>query len=329
MAVWQVVPSDNVVLAVVCWPARAVAVVAWCLAVRRTTGAHGRMRWAAGEDGGAVPRETSSSGSVRYIEANRRAWDAWTRNQLGSAHHQDAAAFRDGRLTLRPIERRELGDVAGKSLLHLLCNMGSDTLSWARSGANVTGVDVSAEAIERARALATATDTRARFIASDLYALPNVLDEQFDVVYSAYGVLCWLPDLPRWARIAASFLKPGGTFYLVDMHPVGNALAPVAEPPSTMLLSARAPYFGQSEPVCEPGEPPAYSWTYSLGEALSALTAAGLRLEFVHEYPMTFYRQFATLVEGGDGYWHWPAGADGGSPACDLPLLFSVRARRS
>lgn len=265
-----------------------------------------------------------------YVGANRRVWNAWTAHDLASAHHEDVEAFRRGGLSLRPIEREALGDVSGKSLLHLQCNMGSDTLSWARLGARVTGVDIADEAIERARSLAAEAGlaSQARFLRSDLYALPSVLDEHFDVVIASYGALCWMPDLSRWAEIAARYVRPDGIFFLVDMHPVANALSMDASDETGASLRVAHPYFRGPEPLPEmvalgDGQPGAiYVWSYGLGETLTALIQAGLRLEEVREHPLTFYRQFPSLVSGADGYWRWPA------PENTLPLLFSVRATR-
>src|SRR5579859_4104061 len=118
-----------------------------------------------------------------YTASNRALWNAWTAQHTDSDHHRDVARFRATGSSLRPIERAELGEVTGKSLLHLQCNMGCDTLSWARLGASVTGVDLSDAAIERGRALASAASLPARFLQSDLYAIPDALDEQFDIVY--------------------------------------------------------------------------------------------------------------------------------------------------
>src|SRR4029077_17046179 len=131
----------------------------------------------------------------------------------------DLASFKQGRNSLQSIEQEELGDVRGRSLLHLQCHFGMDTLSWARLRARVPGADYSEEAITAARSLAAELGLEARFICANLYDLPDVLDEQFDIVVSTYGVLSWLPDLPAWARVVARFLRPGGTFCIVDLHP--------------------------------------------------------------------------------------------------------------
>lgn len=277
-----------------------------------------------------------------YSEANRGVWDAWTRAHTESDHHADVAAVRAGGLSLRGIERAELGDVAGKHLLHLQCNMGADTLSWARLGAAVTGVDISGAAIEQARRLAEETDLPARFIRSDVYALPEALDEQFDIVYTSYGALCWLGDLDRWAAVVARYVRPGGIAYLVEMHPFSNMLAVGASDQSDSTgrtFQATAPYFSPATPLAEdvgattrdPAHATVYAWSHGLGEILTALLATGLRLEYMHEFPYTFYRRFPALVQGADGYWHWPdapAASDPLNPTNTLPLLFSVRATR-
>ncbi len=268
-----------------------------------------------------------------YTEANRGVWDAWTSSHTDSDHHADVAAVRAGGLSLRGIERAEVGDVAGKSLLHLQCNMGADTLSWARLGATVTGVDISGAAVKAAWRLADETALPARFIRSDVYALPEALDEQFDIVFASYGALCWLGDFDRWARVVARYVRPGGIAYLVEMHPFSNMLAPVGADPTGRTLRAAAPYFTPDVPLAEdvsattrdPAHATVYAWSHGLGEVLSAMLNAGLRLEHVHEFPYTFYRRFPALVQGDDGYWHWPDAAD---PISTLPLLFSVRATR-
>ncbi len=264
-----------------------------------------------------------------YIAANRAVWNAWTVRDLASAHHEDAETFRTGGLSVRPIEREALGDVRGASLLHLQCNMGSDTLSWARLGARVAGVDIADEAIERARAMAAEAGlSDARFLRSDLYALPSALDEQFDIVIASYGALCWMPDLPGWAEIAARYVRPGGTFFLVDMHPIANTLSADASDVAGARFRVAHRYFSAAEPLSESveagdGQPGTiYVWSYGLCEVLTALIRAGLRLDEVREHPMTFYRQFPALVRGADGYWHWP------TPENTLPLLFSVKAGR-
>lgn len=260
-----------------------------------------------------------------YTEANRATWNLWMTRDTGSDHHKDVGRYRATGSSLRPIERAELGDVAGASLLHLQCNLGSETLSWARLGARVTGVDIADDAISFARELAEEGGLAdvARFIRSDIYDLPATLDERFDIVIATYGALCWAPDLERWAQVAASYVAPGGQLLLVDLHPCGMAMDSDRDDPRGLSLRLSQPYFHTPAPLTEekPGEPTVYAWTYSLGEVISAVAEAGLRVESLREYPCAHWRQFPQLVESGDGYWRWPDSAN------TLPLLFSLRAR--
>src|SRR3954453_8227745 len=152
------------------------------------------------------------------IAANRRLWNEWARINQESDFY-DMAGFRAGQTSLKPLELEEVGDVAGKSLLHLQCHFGKDTMSWARLGATVTGADFSDQAIALAQSLATELGLPARFVLSDLYNLPNALEGEFDIVYTTYGALGWLPDMDAWGRAASHFVKPGGFFYVADFHP--------------------------------------------------------------------------------------------------------------
>ena len=145
--------------------------------------------------------------SDRRIALNRANWNERTRVHAGSDFY-DVAGFKDGRITLNEFERAGVGDVRGKSFLHLQCHFGLDTLSWARLGANATGVDISDDAIGLARKLNDEVGLDAKFVRSDIYDLPQVLDGEFDIVYTAMGVLAWLPDLAAWAEVVARYLKP-------------------------------------------------------------------------------------------------------------------------
>jgi len=152
------------------------------------------------------------------MDANREHWDEATDiHARGNVYGIED--FKAGRYQLHRIEVEEVGDVAGKRLLHLQCHFGLDTLSWARRGAIVTGVDFSPKALALARRLAAESGIDARFIESNVYDAPAALNERFDIVFCSYGVLCWLPDLPRWGEIVARYLEPGGIFYIADAHP--------------------------------------------------------------------------------------------------------------
>src|SRR5436305_11206416 len=154
----------------------------------------------------------------RTLRENQALWDAWTRIHVPSPFY-DVASFRDGTRPIRlsEYERDEVGPVDGKTLLHLQCHFGMDTLSWARLGATVTGLDFSGEAVATAQALAAELGIDARFVQSNLYDAPAALHEAFDIVYTSRGVLGWMPDIDAWARVAAHFVKPGGFLYVTDI----------------------------------------------------------------------------------------------------------------
>jgi SAM-dependent methyltransferase len=268
-------------------------------------------------------------------EANRALWNAWTRVNLQSDFY-DVEGFAAGRgRDLDPIARAGPGDVRGKSLLHLQCHFGMDTIRWARHGAVVTGVDFSEEAVTAARALAARMGVDATFVHSDLYDLPAKLDGRFDVVFTSHGVLAWLPDLDRWAEVIAHFLAPDGIFYIVEAHPVLQIFDDRRPEPDLRLLY---PYFHGPEPVREEttgcySAPDAtftsvqHFWLHTLADVIGALLRAGLRIESFAEYPFLSWRFFPWMERGADGWWRLPddprltAGRD------SLPLMFSLRAR--
>ncbi len=262
-----------------------------------------------------------------YLESNRAIWDAWTAHDRASDHHRAVEAVRAGGSSLRSIEREILGEVAGKTLLHLQCNMGADTLSWARLGAIVTGVDFSHEAISAARRLADDVGLPARFIASDIYHLPDTLDARFDLVVSTYGTIGFLPDLACWAEVIARYVTDGGRFLLVDIHPLGLILRPTGAIGKGHELAAAYSYFTGGAPDEESvhaGDTgsPLYTWRHSLGDVVTSLAQAGLRIVAMREYSHTFWRQFPALRQDGDGWWRWPDAAP------QVPLLYSTLAVR-
>lgn len=260
-----------------------------------------------------------------YRRTNRSLWDAWADINARSAFY-DVQGFKGGASSLKPIELAELGDVAGKHLLHLQCHFGLDTLSWARRGARVTGVDFSQRAVSKARELASELDIPARFLCCDVLELERALEDRFDVVFASYGVLCWIPDVARWARVAAHFLRPGGTFYMVEFHPLIDALDDDGR-------TFRYGYFERDEPerfeesgnYADPAADfrhPSYQWSHGLGEVVTALLDAGLAIERLHEFPYSSYRCPPFTEEVGPDRHRIP-----GVP--DAPLMFSVRARKA
>jgi SAM-dependent methyltransferase len=266
-----------------------------------------------------------------YFKANRALWNEYTPIHARSKFY-DLPAFKAGRNSLQAFEIEELGDVAGKSLLHLQCHFGMDTLSWARLGARVTGVDFSDEAIGLAEDLALELNLDAQFICANVYELPDVMQGKFDIVYTSGGVLTWLPDLPRWAGVIAHFLKQGGTFYMAEIHPFSQVFDdgegvsvfkiryPYFSPPGPLIFDVEGSYADRAAQI---NQKVVYEWVHSLSDLLNALIAAGLRIEFLHEFPFTIYPQLPELMEQGpDGLFHFK---DGG---ISLPLLFSLKASR-
>lgn len=264
-----------------------------------------------------------------YLDSNRDMWDELAEIHAGTAFY-DVEGFLAGRNVLNSLEREALeGEVAGRSLLHLQCHFGLDTLSWARLGARVTGVDFSPKAIALARKLAAQANLNARFVESDVLRLPDVLDEQFDIVYTSYGALVWLPDLAPWGRVVARYLKPGGTFYVAEMHPLSYVFADSAD------FTPTTPYWNRGAPVRWEGndgdyaDPDAtlahtvsYEWPHALEEIFGALLGAGLRIEAFHEHDFTVYQPFDAMEKGNDGYWRLTEHAE------SIPLMFSLRASK-
>ena len=261
-----------------------------------------------------------------FLKANKDLWDAWTECHETSKFY-DVEGFRGGNCTLQQIEREELGDVSSKSLLHLQCHFGLDTLSWARLGAKVVGIDFSPKAIGLARALAAECNIPAEFVCCNVYDLPDNLNGQFDVVYTSLGVLCWLPDLAPWAEVIAHFLKPDGVFYMYEFHPFMCVFA-YEDTPQLFY-----PYFHNDEPLVEemrgsyaaPKEGItgcSHEWSHSLSDVVSSLLAVGLRLDWLHEFPFVNYAAYQFLSKGDDGLWRY------GDPPHSLPLTFSIRATK-
>ena len=260
------------------------------------------------------------------LAANRRLWDAWTPIHERSAFY-DVEAFRRGETSLRSIELRELGDaVQGKSLLHLQCHFGLDTLSWARMGARVTGIDLSPKAIETARGLTTDLGLSAHFVACDVMRLRQEIRETFEIVYTSYGVLDWLEDLDRWGQVVAESLRPGGTFYMVEFHPVTGMLAADGR-------TIEHGYFRQEKPlaIAEKGtyadpeaavEGTSYVWSHGLAEVVGALVGAGLRIDHLHEFDESPYDCFPFTREVAPGRATVP-GMEG-----KIPLVYSLRASK-
>lgn len=253
-----------------------------------------------------------------YLELNRAGWDRRTEVHLRSAFY-DVDGFLAGRTSLREIELRELTGVAGRRLLHLQCHFGLDTLSWARLGARCTGVDLSPVAIAEANRLREATGLDARFVCSDVQAFRRHEAGPFDIVFTSYGAVCWLPDLARWAQAVAENLAPGGTFYMVEFHPVYD-------------LIAGYDYFGGEEPDVEEGgtytengrEAVAKlaTWAHPFSDVVNALLGAGIEVLRLNEFAYSPYDCFEGLEEREPGRYYLRHRGH------DVPLVYSLLGRK-
>ena len=272
------------------------------------------------------------SNERRLFDENRRLWDEWTTIHTQGDFY-DLESFKSGERGIRiePWEQAEVGEVREKSLLHLQCHFGLDTLSWARLGAKVTGIDFSEKAVEAARQLAQDLNLSARFLVSSLYALPELLNEEFDVVYTSRGALGWLPSIERWADVVVPYLKPGGFLYLHEGHPVFWTLDDEQEESNPLRLAydywegdvITCPVQGSyADPNAKVESPVEHGWNHGLGEVVTALTSRGLRLEFLHEHDFLSWPA-PFLVRQDWRNFGWPEGQKG-----RLPLMYSLKATR-
>ena len=265
-----------------------------------------------------------------YMKTNQERWDELVEIHAKSEFY-NLEGFKDYTRPLHGIELEELGnDVPGKSLLHLQCHFGMDTLGWARLGAKVTGVDFSEKAIVQAQALSTELGIDANFVCSNVYDLPKALSGEFDIVFTSYGVLGWLPDLRRWGKVIAHFLKPDGIFYIAEGHPFiwifdetapGFKMAYSYFSTEPLKFEVQGSYADPNAKIVHTTE---YGWNHSLSEIVDSLIAAGLTIEFLHEFPFCAWACFPDMEEGEGRMFRFKD-----TKMKDmLPLTFSLRARK-
>ena len=257
-----------------------------------------------------------------YLKINRKLWDQRTDIHFDSDFY-DVPSFLQGKDSLNGIELDLLGELKGKKVLHLQCHFGQDTISLSRRGASATGVDFSEKAIIKARELGNKAGTDTRFIQSDIFSLHEKLDETFDVVFTSYGVLGWLPDMQKWAHTVHHFLKPGGTLVLAEFHPVVWMFSDDFER-IEYKYSDRAPITEEEQgtytnPEADIKEK-SVTWNHGLAEVINNLIRVGMRLEDFREYDYSPYDCFANTVKLGDGKYRIK-GLEG-----KIPMVYAVRA---
>ncbi len=269
----------------------------------------------------------------KFRAANRANWDDRVPIHLNAKTVYDIDGFIADPERISPtveFDRHQLGDVTGKSLLHLQCHIGHDTLSWARLGATVTGVDFSEPAIAAARDISLRGGAPGRFVVAELYDSPDVLPEHFDIVYTGTGALVWLPDIAGWAQVVAKFVRPGGTLYVRDGHPVFHSLDQERDDDRleiTLPYFEGAPQRWDEDVTYVEGDEKVehsvqYECTHGLGETVTALIEAGFRIESLKEYQFLEWPALPSMVQGDDGRWRLPEGPD------RVPMMFSIRATR-
>ncbi|MFG2138984.1 class I SAM-dependent methyltransferase [Streptomyces sp. NPDC048650] len=271
------------------------------------------------------------TGPDDWRDANRAMWDERVPLHTASDFY-DQDGFRRARDVIRDFETAEVGDVTGRTLLHLQCHFGQDTLSWAHRGATrVVGLDFSEPAMEAARDLAAELGygpDRASFVTADVYdAAEAVPDTSYDIVYTGIGALNWLPDLTRWADTVASLIAPGGFLYLAEFHPLCDSLDDETGSRLTHDYFRRDAWVDETPGTyTDFGAPTVHNrsveWQHPLGDVVTAVAGAGLRIEFLHEHDMTMFQRFTTLRRDGDGYYRLPHGRP------RIPLMYSLKARR-
>lgn len=265
-----------------------------------------------------------------WADLNRRWWDERAPIHVDSELY-DVPGFlaHPDATTLRPFEIDEVGDVGGRTLVHPQCHFGLDTLSWARRGAQVTGLDFSEAAVAAATDVAATAGLGAEFVAGDVYdAVDLVAGRTFDVVYTGLGALNWLPDIDRWAQVMAALAVPGGVVYLAEFHPVHQILGDDD-------LAVTYPYFHDSDAPLELDEPGTYAdldattehnrtveWTHGLGAVVTAIIDAGLTIELLHEFDHTLFPRWPFLVKSGRDTYRLP------DHVPSIPLMYSLRARK-
>ncbi|MCZ6595207.1 MAG: class I SAM-dependent methyltransferase [Bacteroidetes bacterium] len=259
----------------------------------------------------------------KAFDTNRETWNKKVAIHAASDFY-NMEAFKAGRSSLHSHELEALGDVSGKSLLHLQCHFGQDTLSWARLGAKCTGVDISEEGIELAKSLNDELSLDAQFVCCNVLDTSKHISETFDIVFTSYGTIGWLPDLKPWAQMISERLKPGGTFYIIDFHPIAWMFDHTVSPPKMKYgyHQKEAIYEEYEGTYAEDGVTKMiskeYGWNHSLSEVVNSLINTGLTIENFNEYDASPYDIFPNLVKSNDGMYELKEKL--------FPLLFELKA---
>jgi len=259
-----------------------------------------------------------------YLEINKNSWNAKVDPHLKSDFYF-VDEFLKGKSSLNSIELKLLGDIKGKSILHLQCHFGQDSISLSRMGAHVTGIDLSDKAIETGKELALKCGTDTIFLCSDVYSLPDILDQKFDMVYTSYGVVGWLPDLDKWAGVISHFLKPGGKIIMAEFHPAvwmfDDEFTTIAynyfnEKP--IIETYEGTYADKSADIVQEY----VMWNHSLAEVLQSLIKYNIELEIFQEFDWSPYPCFNHVEEFEKGKWRISKFDN------KLPLVYALKGQK-
>ncbi|MBR9846858.1 MAG: class I SAM-dependent methyltransferase [Algicola sp.] len=260
-----------------------------------------------------------------YFEVNRETWNEKVKVHSKSEMY-DLEAFKRGKSSLMPYELKALGDVKGKSLLHLQCHFGQDTLSWSRAGAKCVGIDLSDEGIDLAKQLNEELQLDVEFVRCNVLETSNYVNDTFDVVFTSYGVIGWLPDLKPWGKMIAERLKTGGTFYMVEFHPIvwmfdyidGKQIMKYGYMQDEAIYEEYEGTYANQDSKMTSKE---YGWNHGLSEVVNALIEAGLTIDYLNEYDESPYGVLPDLVKTKSGMY--------ATKAKLYPLIFEIKATKN
>lgn len=259
-----------------------------------------------------------------YIDVNRQSWNNKVDSHLKSAFY-NLDGFLKGESSLNDIELGLLGNLQGKTILHLQCHFGQDTISLTRLGAEVTGVDLSDKAIENAERIAKETNSNAHFICCDIYDLPNHLDKEFDIVFTSYGTIGWLPDMDKWAKIVSKFLKPSGQFVFVEFHPVVWMFDDNFEKIGYNYFNSGAIVETESGTYADKNADITQDyvmWNHAMSEVVKSLIKSGLEINSLDEFDYSPYNCFNKTIEIAPGKFRI------GHLENKIPMVYAIKATK-
>ncbi|WP_298760765.1 methyltransferase domain-containing protein [uncultured Psychroserpens sp.] len=262
--------------------------------------------------------------SKDHFEVNRNTWNEKVKVHSESEMY-DLEAFKNGKTSLMTYELEALGDVKGKSLLHLQCHFGQDTLSWSRLGAKCVGIDLSDEGIALAKSLNDELNLDAKFTRCNVLDTSEYIKEKFDIVFTSYGVIGWLPDLKPWGQMIADRLHKGGTFYIVEFHPIvwmfdyldGTSIMKYGYMQDDAIYEEYEGTYADEDSKMVSKE---YGWNHGLSEVINALIEAGLKIDYLNEYDESPYNVLPDLVKTKSGNYVTKDKL--------YPLLFEIKATK-